>query len=183
MLLTTCYVLQNDHKLCDSLELYQGAQKVQPKNPQIYVALADVTSSLNQPQKALQYIEKAMALGKPSDLILFEQAKVLVVLGRFQEAKKPLAANFAANPLNFKNNKLYLSVLESQKLPKESLLVQLCIMTPANDKQMVLAKAAVKNMVVAMPPADAKETIARAEGLIKEIKLKGRLYFASGGRI
>ncbi len=180
MLLTTGYVLQNEAKVAAALEMYEKAQKVQPNNQQIYVALADACSALNQPAKALQYIEKALKLGKPSDLILYEQAKILVILGRFEEAKIPLATNFAENPLNFKNNKLYLSVLTSQKLPKEALLVQLCIMVPSNDRDLVLAKAAVKELLMAVSPADAKATIARAESLVKDVKLKGRLHFALG---
>jgi Tfp pilus assembly protein PilF len=180
MLLTTGYVLHNEHKLGDAMQMYEGARKIQPNNPEIYVALADVASNLNQPQKALQYIEKAISLGKPGELILYEQAKVLVLLGRFEDAKKPLATNFAQNPLNAKNNQLYLSVLTSQKLPKEALLVQLCMLAPANDKQMVLAKAAVKNVLATMPEQDARESIAGAEASIKDIKLKGRLHFALG---
>jgi tetratricopeptide (TPR) repeat protein len=45
---------------------------------------------------------------------------------------------------------------------------------------MVLAKAAVKDMLAAMTEKDARDTIARAEAAIKEIKLKGRLHFALG---
>ena len=182
MLLTTGYVLHNEHKLGDALSMYQAAQKVEPKNPEIYVAMADVCSTQSQPQEALKYIEKALTLtlGKPNELVLYEQAKILVLLGHFDQAKKPLATNFAANPLNFKNNKLYLSVLTNQKQIKDAFIVQLCIMAPANAKEMTLDKAALRDMITALPEKDAAGGIARAESLIKEKRLKGRLHFALG---
>jgi len=181
MLLTAGYILHNESKLADALSMYEAAMKEEPQNPQIYVALADVSSAMNQPQKALQYVNKALALGPATDLICFEQAKVLVMLGRFEEAKKPLAQNFAKDPLNFKNNKLYLSVLNSQKSsPREALKVQLCIMVPANKKQMDLAKVQVKEMLSTMSDSDATSAISNAEAAIKDIKLKARLHFALG---
>ncbi|MBS2007656.1 MAG: tetratricopeptide repeat protein [Cyanobacteria bacterium SZAS TMP-1] len=182
MLLTAGYILHNQSKLAEAQQMYEAAARVNPNNGEIYVALADVSSAMNQPQKALQYINKAIALShsKPSDLLCYEQAKVLVMLGRFEEAKKPLAENFSRDPLNFKNNKLYLTVLNSQKLAREALKVQLCIMVPANKKQMDLAKADIKEMLMTMKEPDAVSAISNAEAAIKDIKLKGRLHFALG---
>jgi tetratricopeptide (TPR) repeat protein len=180
MLLTAGYVLHNEHKLGEAASMYEAARAVQPNNAEIYIALADVYSAMNESPKALQYVEKALTLGKPTELILYEQAKILVLLGRFEQALKPLAANFATNPLNFKNNKLYLNVLTSQKRIKEAFIVQLCLLAPANDKEMALAKASLQDMLRALPEKEAQSGIATAEAAIKEKRLKGRLHFALG---
>ncbi|MBU6454338.1 MAG: tetratricopeptide repeat protein [Cyanobacteria bacterium REEB67] len=180
MLLTTGYVLHNEHKLGEAAAMYEAAKAVQPNNAEIYIALADVYSAMNQAPRALQYVEKALSLGKPTELTLYEQAKVLILLGRFDQALKPLAANFEANPLNFKNNKLYLNVLTSQKRIKEAFIVQLCLLAPANDKEMAVAKASLQDMLRALPEKEAQNGISTAEAAIKEKRLKGRLHFALG---
>jgi len=180
MLLTTGYVLHNEHKLNEALEFYKLARDIQPKNPEIYVALADLTVTLKDPQKAKEYIDKAVSLGKPSELVLYQQAKILCLLGHFDQALKPLATNFESDPLNLKNDALYLSVLSNQKMKKEAFLVQLCMLAPANDKEIVRAKTNAQELMKDLPDSDVLQALAKAESFFQDKILKGRLHFAMG---
>jgi len=180
MFFTAGFVLQSQHSLVEAMQMYESARKLQPNNSDIYVAMSDLAVEMKQPKDALPYIEKAIALGKPTDLMMFERAKILVALGRLEEAKKPLATNFAQNPLDAKNDKLYVSVLRHQNLAKEALTVELCVLATATGREMDRAKSATKIIISPIPKADAKDSIAKAETLLKEKRLKGRLHFALG---
>ncbi len=180
MLLTAGYVLHNQNKLPAALNMYQRARAVRPNDAQICLAIADVLAAMNKPQQALQEMVRFDKLSKPNTLSIYEKAKILLVLKRYDQALAELDMNFNQDPANFVSNKLYASTLAKQGNRNKALEVALCLLANANGKEMEMSKQRVTNLLETIAEGVPPNVIANAENRIKDVRVKARMHFALG---
>ncbi len=185
MLLTAGYVLQNQGKLPAAMNMYQRARAARPSDAQICLAIADVLAALNKPEQALIEISRFDKLSPPTTLSIYEKAKILLALKRYDQALAELDKNFSQDPANFANNKLYASTLanhcnSNQTNRLKALEVALCLLAHANGKEMELSKQRVTNLLGPMADGVPPEVIAKAEERVKDVRVKARMHFALG---
>lgn len=180
MLLTAGYVLHNQNKLPAALNMYQRARAAKPKDAQICLAIADVLAAMNKPEQALQEMVRFDKVSQPTTLSIYEKAKILLALKRYDQALAELDKNFNQDPANFANNKLYASTLANQGNRLKALEVALCLLANANGKEMEASKQRVTNLLGPMPEGVPPNVIAKAEGRIKDLRVKARMHFALG---
>lgn len=180
MLLTAGYVLHNQNKLPAALNMYQRARAARPNDAQICLAIADVLAAMNKPEQALQEMMRFDKVSKPTTLSIYEKAKILLALKRFDQALVELDQNFVQDPANFANNKLYASTLANHGNKAKALEVALCLLANANGKEMEMSKQRITNLLGAMADGVPPLVIAKAEDRIKDIRVKARMHFALG---
>ncbi|MFA7338960.1 MAG: tetratricopeptide repeat protein [Candidatus Obscuribacterales bacterium] len=180
MLLTAGYVLHNQNKLPAALNMYQRARAARPQDAQICLAIADVLAAMNKPEQALQEMARFDKVSQPTTLSIYEKAKILLALKRYDQALAELDKNFNQDPANFANNKLYASTLANQGNRLKALEVALCLLANANGKEMEMSKQRVTNLLGPMPEGVPPNVIAKAEGRIKDLRVKARMHFALG---
>jgi tetratricopeptide (TPR) repeat protein len=180
MLLTAGYVLHNQNKLPAALNMYQRARAAKPKDAQICLAIADVLAAMNKPEQALREMVRFDKVSQPTTLSIYEKAKILLALKRYDQALAELDKNFNQDPANFANNKLYASTLANQGNRLKALEVALCLLANANGKEMEASKQRVTNLLGPMPEGVPPNVIAKAEGRIKDLRVKARMHFALG---
>jgi len=179
MLLTAGFVLHNQNKLAPALNMYQRARAAKPNDAQICLAIADVLAAMHKPEQALLEIQRFEKLSKPNVLSIYEKAKVLLALKRVDEALTEMDKNFASDPANFANNKLYATTLAARGKKAKALEVSLCLLANGVGKEMESAKIRSTNLLTQLP-SDAAPIIAAAENRLRDNKIKARLHFALG---
>lgn len=180
MLLTAGYVLHNQNKLPAALNMYQRTRAVRPNDAQICLAIADVLAAMNKPEQALQEMVRFDKLSKPTTLSIYEKAKILLALKRFDLALAELDKNYVQDAANFANNKLYASTLANRGNKAKALEVALCLLANANGKEMEMSKQRITNLLGTMPDGVPPQVMAKAEERIKDISVKARMHFALG---
>lgn len=178
--LTAGYVYHNLSSLDVALSAYQKAQKLQPKNPEIYIALADVYLARNEYEKALNQLEQCAKLNPPQLLYRYQKGKVLQKLGRLTEARDILEKNYREKPFESKSSLLYLEVLETSKLTEKALEVALTMLAGAQGKEMITLKARIKLLIAQLKPSQVEKAKEKSLAVIADPKLKARLMFALG---
>lgn len=180
MLLTAGYVLHNQNKLPAALNMYQRTRAARPNDAQICLAIADVLAAMNKPEQALQEMARFDKLSKPTTLSIYEKAKILLALKRFDLALAELDKNYIQDPANFANNKLYASTLANRGNKAKALEVALCLLANANGKEMEMSKQRITNLLGPIPDGVPPQVMAKAEDRIKDISVKARMHFALG---
>lgn len=181
VLLTAGYVLHNRQHLAEALSTYEKARSIKPAESDIYLAIADVYSSMNKPKEALVSIDKGMKLGaSSSDFAHFERAKILNNLERYSEAASEMAPLFDKDPFNPSTNAAYLAALLKCGKLDTALEVRLCMLAKANGRDMQINKSEVGALITQLSEDKVNKAIAGAEKRISETKLKARLHFAMG---
>ena len=180
MHLTAGFVYHNEHKLPEALAMYKKAISISPKNPDIYLATADVLSDMSKGKEALDMVNHSMSLAKPATLAYYEQAKALMALGKINEALVPLKRNFTENPLNYKNGQIYSALLQKQGKNAEGLEVSLCLLAGVSGVSMEETKTMVTGFLSSLSPEVVKVTIKKAEDRIADKNSKAIIHFALG---
>lgn len=178
--LTAGYVLQNADKIAPAYVFYEKARALKPEEPQTYIALADVCMVLDDKKKALNFINRGYKLAPPTVLMRFERAKVLMWLGKFDEAMVDLAANFKEDPINLGNNRMYSGLLLNQQQPQKALLVFLCLLPSVEGAEMAKTKYQIGFLVRTLPADKVKVEVDTALGLIHEPAKRAIVHFALG---
>jgi len=180
MLLTAGFVLQNQSKLPAAMNMYLRARAARPNDAQICLAIADVLAAQNKPEQALVEIGRFDKLSPPTTLSIYEKAKILLALKRYDQALAELDKNFNQDPANFANNKLYASTLASRGNRNKALEVALCLLANANGKEMEMSKQRLTNLLGPLVDGVPPNVIAKAEERIKDVRVKARMHFALG---
>jgi tetratricopeptide (TPR) repeat protein len=180
MLLTAGFVLQNQSKLPAAMNMYLRARAARPNDAQICLAIADVLAAQNKPEQALLEIARFDKLSPPTTLSIYERAKILLALKRYDQALAELDKNFNQDPANFANNKLYASILANRGNRNKALEVALCLLANANGKEMEMSKQRLTNLLGPLVDGVPPNVIAKAEERTKDVRVKARMHFALG---
>lgn len=184
VLLTAGYVMHNQTKLPEALAYYNRAAAIQPHNPEIYLAKADLLNAMNKSQEALSTLEKASKLGHLSKaaeaLLHYERAKVYINMSRYADAAAELNINYKADPETLNNNKLYLTVLDKLGKKQKELEVALIILSADNGQQMQERKGLIGGLIKTLSPSQIEASLKEAEKLITARQFKARMHFAMG---
>ncbi len=180
MLLTAGFVLQNQSKLPAAMNMYLRARAARPNDAQICLAIADVLAAQNKPEQALVEIGRFDKLSPPTTLSIYEKAKILLALKRYDQALAELDKNFNQDPANFANNKLYASTLANRGNRNKALEVALCLLANANGKEMEMSKQRLTNLLGPLVDGVPPNVIAKAEERLKDVRVKARMHFALG---
>lgn len=182
--LTAGYVMHNQTKLAEALTYYNKAMAIQPTNPEIYLARADLLNAMNKYPEALAALDKAKNLGHLSKqaeaLLHFVRAKVYINQSRYADAAAELNINYKADPETLSNNKLYLTVLDKLGKKQKELEVALIILSADNGQQMQERKALIGGLIKTLSPSQIEASLKAAENLIKAKQFKARMHFAMG---
>jgi cellulose synthase operon protein C len=98
--LTAAYALVIDKKFKEAAEQVAELRKVSPQNPELLKLLAQLQLSINQPQEAAAIFEEYLQFYPDDAQITFVVGKLLVDLGKTEEAEPYLDKLLKINKLN-----------------------------------------------------------------------------------
>lgn len=182
--LTSGYIYHNQNDFDRALAEYKKAQTIEPKNPQIYIALGDATMGDGDNKGALAYLQKARQLGPETNLWRYQMGMVHKNLKEWDKARDFFEKNFDQDPFNRQSNLAYVNMLSDSKNPKKdpvkALEISFCLIATAQGNEMFQLKVRLKTLIAELRPSQVESAKNAALARITDTKLKARMLFCLG---